>query len=180
MKDSKISFKVILSFLFLLGVLFSSNFPSVSFAENLSDLKVDKYVNDYANIIDDNAERNLESALYNYFASSTNQIVIVTVNNIDGDYIEHYSIKLADKIKAGSEKNDNGVILLVAKDDKQMRIEVGYGLEPTLTDGKSSYIINSILKPNFKNNNYTAGIQQAAQEIINITSDANYKSAGDT
>ncbi len=171
MKSTKLFVKIVLGFLFCISIL------NISFAEKISDLKVDKYVNDYANIIDDNKEAELNAILYKYFASSTNQVVVVTVNNMDGDYIESYSIKLAEKIKAGGEKNDNGVILLIAKDEKQMRIEVGYGLEPVLTDGKSSYIINNILKPEFKNNNYTSGIENGILEIIKIldnSSDVNY------
>ena len=176
MKSTKLFVKIVLGFLFCIGIL------NISFAEKISDLKVDKYVNDYANIIDDNKEAELNAILYKYFASSTNQVVVVTVNNMDGDYIESYSIKLAEKIKAGGEKNDNGVILLVAKDDRKMRIEVGYGLEPVLTDGRSSYIINNILKPEFKNNNYTSGIENGILEIIKIldnSSDVNYSNYAD-
>ena len=171
MKNIKVIKSIFLCFLFCLSIL------NISFAEKISDLKVDKYVNDYANIIDDNKEAELNNILYKYFASTTNQIVVVTVNDIDGDYIESYSIKLAEKIKAGGEKNDNGVLLLVAKDDRKMRIEVGYGLEPVLTDGESSYIINNILKPEFKNNNYTSGIENGVTEIIKVldnSSDVNY------
>ena len=143
-------------------------------AEKIEDLKVNKYINDFANIIEDNTELELENNLREFFASTTHQIVVVTVNNIDGDYIENYSIKLAEKIKAGSEKNDNGVVLLIAKDDKQMRLEVGYGLEGVLTDSRSSYITNNIIKPEFKNGNYTAGIKNGVAEIIKVTSQENY------
>ena len=172
MKNIKILLKFFLFFLFLISACVFS--ASVASAEKLEDLKVDKYVNDFAGIIDDNTESELEKKLYNYFASTTHQIVVVIVNNIDGDYIENYSIKLTEKIKAGSEKNDNGIILLIAKDDKQMRLEVGYGLEGVLTDSRSSYITNNIIKPEFKNGNYTAGIKNGVEEIIKITSQENY------
>lgn len=172
MKNIKIISKVFLCFLFLLSAEFFG--AVVVSAEKLEDLKVDKYVNDYANIIDDSVEQELNTKLYNYFASTTHQIVVVTVNNMDGDYIENYSIKLAEKIKAGSEKNDNGVIFLVSKDDKKLRIEVGYGLEGVLTDAKSANIIRNIITPEFKNENYTQGIKNGTEEIIKITSDENY------
>jgi uncharacterized protein len=145
-----------------------------SFAEKVSDLKIEKYVNDYANIIDDNQESILEKDLYDFFASTTHQIVVVTVNNMDSDYIENYSIKLAEKIKAGGEKNDNGVILLVSKDDRKIRIEVGYGLEEVMTDGKSSYIVDKVMTPNFKNGDYTKGISEGVDEIKKFTSLKNY------
>ena len=143
-------------------------------AEKIEDLKVNKYINDFANIIEDNTELELENNLREFFASTTHQIVVVTVNNIDGDYIENYSIKLAEKIKAGGEKNDNGAILLISKDDKQMRLEVGYGLEGVLTDSRSSYITNNIIKPEFKNGNYTAGIKNGVEEVVKVTSQENY------
>ncbi len=173
MKNIKIILKVFLCFLFLVAG------ASVVSAEKLEDLKVDKFVNDYANIIENNTELELENKLRIFFASSTHQIVVVTVNNMSGDYIENYSIKLAQMLKAGSEKNDNGVLLLVSKDDKKLRIEVGYGLEGVLTDAKSANIIRSIITPEFKNNNYTEGIKAGTEEIIKITSDENYSKSLD-
>ncbi len=158
----------------LIVCAFCFAFVLTSNAEKIEDLKVSKYINDFANIIEDNTELELENKLRAFFASTTHQIVVITVNNIDGDYIENYSIKLAEKIKAGSENNDNGVVLLIAKDDKQMRLEVGYGLEGVLTDGRSSYITNNIIKPEFKNSNYTAGIKNGLEEIIKVTSQENY------
>ena len=168
MKNIKIIKNIFLCFLFCISFL------NVSFAENIADLKVDKYVNDYANIIEDSKQLELEKDLSAYFSSTTHQIVIVTVNNMNSDYIENYSIKLAEKIKAGSEKNDNGVMLLVAKEEKKIRIEVGYGLEGVLTDASAARIINNIITPEFKNNNYTAGIVNGIQEILKYTSNENY------
>ncbi len=174
MKNIKVILKVFLCFLFYISLF---NF---SFAEKLEDLKIGKYVNDNANIIDDGVELELNTKLYNYFASTTHQIVVVTVNNMDGDYIENYSIRLAEKIKAGGEKNDNGVILLVSKEDRKMRIEVGYGLEGVLTDARSSNIVSNIITPEFKKENYTEGIRGGVEEIIKITSDENYSKSLDS
>ena len=146
------SIKIIKSiFIILMLFVLGSSFTS---AEKVEDLKVDKYINDYANIIDDNVEAALNNDLYDFYASTTNQVVVETVNNIDGDYIEHYAIKLAEKIKAGGAQYDNGVILLISKDDKLIRIEVGYGLEATLTDSKSRNITDNILRPEVKNKTY--------------------------
>jgi uncharacterized protein len=162
-----------------LYLFFAISCVNLSIAEKIEDLNVDRYVNDFAGIIDDDVENALNQKLYDLNASTTNQVVVVTVNNLDGDYIEHYSIKLAEKIKAGNEKNDNGVILLVAKEDREMRIEVGYGLESTLTDGKSSYIIENILIPNFKNGDYTAGIKEGVDAIVGVVTDANFEIPSD-
>lgn len=160
--------KVLIVCAFCFAFILTSN------AEKIEDLNVNKYVNDYANIIEDNIELELENKLRTYFASTTHQIVVVTVNNMSGDYIENYSIKLAEKIKAGGEKNDNGVILLIAKEEKGIRVEVGRGLEGVLTDAKSSRVIRNIIAPEFKKGDYTTGIKNGAEEITKITSNENY------
>jgi len=162
-------FRLLFSLVFLLCISF--NFVS---AEKIEDLEAKNYINDYANIIDDNVEQKLNQELYDYEASTTNQLSVFTVNDIDGDYIEHFSIKLAEKIKLGTEKQDNGILILISKNDRKMRIEVGYGLEPVITDGISTKIINEILTPNFKKGDYTTGVDLAVGEIIKIASDTKY------
>jgi uncharacterized protein len=159
--------KIILKFL-IYSFLFLFTFPNFSFAEKVDDLKIDKYINDYANFLSSEKQAELNQELGNYFASTSNQVVFVSVNNLDGDYIEHYSIKLAEKIKAGDSKKDNGVILLVSKNDRQFRIEVGYGLEPVLTDGFSNQILQKTLKPNFQKGDYEAGISESLNQIIQV------------
>lgn len=154
-------------------------FVSISNAEKIEDLNINKYVNDYANIIEDNTELELENKLRAFFASTTHQIVVVTVNNMSGDYIENYSIKLAEKIKAGGEKNDNGAILLISKEERGIRIEVGRGLEGVLTDAKSSRVIRNIITPEFKKGDYTTGIKNGTEELMKITSDENYVGSND-
>lgn len=160
--------KVLIVCAFCFAFILTSN------AEKLEDLNVNKYVNDYANIIEDNTELELENKLQIFFASTTHQIVIVTVNNMDGDYIEHYSIKLAEKIKAGSEKSDNGVMFLVAKEDRKLRIEVGYGLEGALTDIEANRIIKEYVTPEFKNEKYAQGIKQGTEQIVKQVEGENF------
>lgn len=163
----------------LIVCVFCFVFALISNAEKLEDLNVNKYVNDFANIIEDNAELELENQLRAFFASTTHQLVVVTVNNMADDYLENYTIKLAEKIKAGGEKNDNGVILFVAKDEKKVRVEVGKGLEAVLTDAKSSRVIRNIITPEFKKGDYTTGIKNGTEELMKITSDENYSVSAD-
>jgi uncharacterized protein len=92
--------------------------------ESIKDLVIDHYINDYADMIDDQVQNMLEQQLSDFDTQTSHQIVVITVNNLDNDYIEHYSIKLAEKIKAGTTKNDNGVIVLLAKQEQEIRIEV--------------------------------------------------------
>jgi uncharacterized protein len=156
------------SFIFLnIAILFAVNF---ALAESIDDIQAKNYINDYANIIDQPTEDLLNFKLYEYEASTTHQISVFTVNDLDGDYIEHYSIKLAEKVKLGTKKNDNGILLLISKNDRQMRIEVGYGLEAVVTDGVSSKIIKTALTPNFKNGEYSLGVKIATEDLMRIAS----------
>lgn len=160
------------SFLFLnIAILFATNF---TLAETIENLEAKNYINDYANIIDDNIEKLLNYQLYEYEASTTHQISVFTINDMSGDYIEHFSIKLAEKIKLGTKKNDNGVLVLISKNDRQMRIEVGYGLEGVLTDRVSAKIISQDLAPNFKIGDYNTGVKLATGDIMRIASDEVY------
>ncbi len=162
----------IFSFLILnIALLFATNFAS---AEMIENLEAKNYINDYANIIDDDIEKLLNYQLYEYEASTTHQISVFTVNDLSRDYIEHFSIKLAEKIKLGTKKNDNGVLLLISKNDRQIRIEVGYGLEGVLTDRVSAKIISQDLVPNFKSGNYTLGVKLATEDLMRVASDEVY------
>lgn len=156
------------SFIFLnIAILFAVNFVS---AESIENIQAKNYINDYANIIDQPTEDLLNFKLYEFEASTTHQISVFTVNDLDGDYIEHYSIKLTEKVKLGTKKNDNGILLLISKNDRQMRIEVGYGLESVVTDGVSNKIIKTALTPNFKNGEYSLGIKIATEDLMRIAS----------
>jgi uncharacterized protein len=94
----------------------------------------------------------------------------VIIESLNGDYIEYYAYQLFQAWKIGSEKNDNGVLLLVAMADREMRIEVGYGLEGALTDAIAHSIIQNDLTPAFKQENYYIGISNALDAIIAVTS----------
>ncbi|MDQ5957434.1 MAG: uncharacterized protein QG614_409 [Patescibacteria group bacterium] len=174
-RDINIRIEKIHIFCFILLTSFS--FLSVALAEKVNDLKIDRYVNDFANVIDDTEESQLNKELSDFNAMTSNQIVVVTVNNLDGDYIESYGIKLAERIKAGSSKNDNGVILLFSKDDKKVRIEIGYGLEGSLTDSKSHNIINDIMVPEFKGENYTKGLVDGTHSIMEVVKQDNFSTS---
>lgn len=96
------------------------------------------------------------------------QLVVVMIPTTGEESIEAYSMRLAEKWKIGQKGVDNGVILLVAKDDRRMRIEVGYGFEGALTDARASVIINELIAPEFRNGNFAAGIQAGTDAIIQI------------
>ncbi len=127
------------------------------------------FVNDYGDMMSRSEEELLENKLLDFERKSSNEIVIVTIPNLKGDTIENFAVKLFNDWRIGKEKNDNGVLILVSRDDKQMRIEVGYGLEGALTDAQSYWIINDILKVDFQKGNYYTGFDHAIDKIISAT-----------
>lgn len=127
------------------------------------------FVNDFASVLSGEEKTALEAKLKNFSASSSNEIAVAIVNSLGGDTIENFAVKLFEDWKIGKEKKDNGVLILAAMQDKQVRIEVGYGLEGALTDARSSSIIRNDIVPNFKGGNYYGGLDKAAGDIIAVT-----------
>jgi len=127
------------------------------------------FVNDFVGVFSVEEKNILEEKLSNFSKTYGNEIAVVTINNLGGDYIENYAVKLFEEWGIGKKGQDNGVLVLVAMDERQMRIEVGYGLEGFLTDIQSNWIINNIMKPAFQQGNFYAGIDSAIDKIISAT-----------
>ena len=127
------------------------------------------YVNDYTNTLTYEQKDALESKVSTFEQESTNEIAVVIIDSMKGDYIENFAVKLFESWGIGKEKEDNGVLILVSMSERQMRIEVGYGLEGSLTDAQASWIIKNVMVPNFKENGYYEGIDQSVDKIIAIT-----------
>jgi uncharacterized protein len=115
-------------------------------------------INDYAQILSPATISQLENALRYFEQQESTQIVVLTVPTLEGDSLEDFSIRVAESWKIGQKKIDNGAILLIAKQEKKLRIEVGYGLEGKLTDLISGRIIHDIIVPRFKEGNFDQGI----------------------
>jgi uncharacterized protein len=111
----------------------------------------------------------LETMLEKYEKATGNQMVVAFISSTGNAPIEDYSIDLAEKWKIGIKGKDNGIIILVAKDDRKMRIEVGYGLEGILTDLQTKLIINNIMTPFFRKNGYYSGVKAAVLSIAETT-----------
>ncbi|MFH0974191.1 MAG: TPM domain-containing protein [Spirochaetota bacterium] len=125
-------------------------------------------VNDYAGILSPQTISILEAKLEEIEKSDSTQIAVLTIPSLEGDAIEPFSIRVAEKWQIGQKKLDNGVILLISKNDRKVRIETGYGLEGKLTDLVSGRIIRNIIIPNFKNNNFDQGVLDAVDAIISV------------
>ena len=126
-------------------------------------------VNDYAGLISPEAKAKLENDLRAFEQSDSTQVVILTIPSLEGEDLEGFSIRVATTWKIGQRTKDNGVLLLVAKQERKIRIEVGKGLEGVLTDLLSGRIIDLVIKPNFKRGDYSGGFVAGVAAIIDAT-----------
>jgi uncharacterized protein len=128
---------------------------------------------DQANIIPRETREALETKLADLEAKSGIQLVVATVMSLDGQEIEPYANELFRYWKLGEKAKNNGVLLLVAPHERRARIEVGYGLEGTLTDALSAVIIANAIAPRFKAGDFGGGITRGVDDIITVlTTDA--------
>ena len=123
-------------------------------------------VHDEAHALKQESVDQLEKELKAYEDSTSNQIAILVVQSLDGDVLEEYSLRVAEKWKLGTKNKDNGVLLFIAVDDHKMRIEVGQGLEGVLTDAQSNRIIRNEIAPEFRRNDYDAGVKAGIHGIV--------------
>ena len=128
--------------------------------------KYSSYVNDFANVLQENTEQALNTKLSDFDKKTTNQIAVVTVETTEPETIEEYSINLAEEWKPGQKGKDNGVILLFAMEDRKMRIEVGRGLEGELTDVESKHILDDTIRPEFKAGIIDSGVTKGVDAVI--------------
>ena len=128
---------------------------------------------DQADIIPAATRSTIEPKLADLETKSGIQLVVATVNSLNGEEIEPYANELFRSWKLGEKTKNNGVLLLVAPKEKRVRIEVGYGLEGTLTDALSTVIISNAIAPRFKVGDFGDGISRGVDDIISVlTTDA--------
>jgi len=123
---------------------------------------------DQANVIPADVRSAIEPKLVDLEAKSGIQLVVATVNSLEGQEIEPYANELFRSWKLGEKAKNNGVLLLVAPNERRVRIEVGYGLEGTLTDALSKVIITNAIAPRFKTGDFGGGIARGVDDIITV------------
>lgn len=128
--------------------------------------RLTEIVTDNANIFTEPQLEGLRTKLYQFESESTNQLVILTIEELGNETIEQYALEVFNQNKLGQEGKDNGILILFSKMDREVRIEVGYGLEPYITDAVASRIIRNTMIPNFKDENYFDGIDFATDQLI--------------
>jgi uncharacterized protein len=146
----------------------SMAFSAVAFAYDFPPLT--GRVVDQASVISAQSRGAIETKLKDLEDKSGIQLVVATVKSLQGGDIETYANQLFRSWKLGEAKKNNGVLLLVAPTERKVRIEVGYGLEGTLTDALSSVIISSAIVPRFKANDISGGIERGVDGIIGVLS----------
>ncbi|HNU92864.1 MAG TPA: TPM domain-containing protein [Spirochaetota bacterium] len=125
-------------------------------------------VNDTAGMFSESVKAEVERLLAKHESRTSNQVVVATVPSLEGENLEEYSIRLAEAWKIGQKGKDNGVILLFSRDDRKLRIEVGYGLEGTLTDLMAGRIIRNNIVPHFKDGRFDDGLRSGVNGVLQV------------
>ena len=145
-------------------ILFITLCGSSLWASQVPPLKA--RVNDYARMLSSSVGKQLETILAELERTDGTQVVLLTIDSLKGDSLEDFSIRVVENWKLGQKDFDNGVLLLIAKNDRKIRIEVGYGLEGKLTDLVSGRIIRNVIAPQFKMGHFDRGILEGISAIV--------------
>mgnify|MGYP001816533445 CR=1 FL=1 len=122
-------------------------------------------VNDDAGLISPAAEARITATLEALENDTGAQVAVLTVTSLEGEGLEDYSMRVAETWKLGRADEDDGALLLIVKNDRKMRLEVGYGLEPVLSDVLSRRILDQILRPAFRAGDFDGGVERAVEAI---------------
>jgi uncharacterized protein len=157
-------FQPAMRFLVLLFVLLST----AAFAQRAVPAHNGIWVHDEAHVLSPQTVQQLEYELKAHRDSTSNQIAVLIVPNLEGDDIDSYANRVFNEWKLGQQTRDNGVLLLIALQEKRMRIEVGRGLEGVLTDLMSSRINRNEIAPHFRSQDYDGGVRAGVSAIIQV------------
>jgi len=157
---------------YLMSFVLIFGFYLTSFSQDALPEKPQKEtsVYDYASLLTEIQKTQLEQKLIHYADTTSTQIVVVTIKSLEGHNINLYAAEWAHKWGIGQEGKDNGLLFLIAKEDRKMSIQVGYGLEHLLTDAISRRIIELIIVPHFKVGNYYEGINAGTTSMMEALS----------
>src|SRR5580658_486019 len=139
-------------------------------AEPVSQLKATDYVNDFAHVLDQNTIAQIDDICHQIEVKAHAQIAVVTIHSLDGSDIESYAVALFHQWGVGSKSKDTGVLILYAIDDHRARIEVGYGLEPILTDGKVTAFQREAI-PLMRGGNYGQALLLVTSRVAKVVAD---------
>lgn len=153
--------------------LFALMLPGPAHAETASDrllnsLSPQGYVSDFAGVLDSARRARIEQFLAQVESRDGVEIAVVVLPSLEGGEIDDFSNRLFSHWGIGKRGKDNGVLLLAAIEDRKVRIEVGYGLEPTLTDARAGWILDREVLPAFRDGRYADGLDAGARRIVEV------------
>ncbi len=152
---------LIIAFIFLLG------FAGTAFG--LEPFQVKEYVTDQARLLSENERSNLSRQLYNYAQATGNQLLVVTVPSLEGEDITDFTQRMFEENQPGQKGKDNGLILLIAPQERKLWISVGYGLEEAIPDGKAGAIRDRMFSY-FRSGDFDSGVNIGVALLINSIS----------
>jgi uncharacterized protein len=126
------------------------------------------FVDDYTNTLSAEQKSVLESKLATFEKETSNEVFVVIIQNLQGDTVENFANTLFNNWGIGKKDKNNGILFLISLDEHRMRIEVGYGLEPYVTDAQAFQLIDKIAKPAFKGSDYYGGIYGVSDAIFGL------------
>ncbi|OLC29345.1 MAG: hypothetical protein AUH31_07230 [Armatimonadetes bacterium 13_1_40CM_64_14] len=126
------------------------------------------FVNDFAGVLNQGARLQLEERLQAYARETTTEIAIATLPSLGGRTIEDASVRLFEQWRIGKRDKNNGILIVVALQDRRVRIEVGYGLEGKVPDAQAGRIIRDIITPSFRQGDYAGGLTAAVDELARL------------
>jgi uncharacterized protein len=121
---------------------------------------------DNADLIPDDVQQRIEQRLAAYEQQTTNQIAVLTVESLEDEALEDYTLRVAETWKLGQKGKDNGALFLISEQDRKMRIEVGYGLEPQLTDFETGRVLDNVVTPYFRSGDFGTGVEKGVDGIV--------------
>ena len=136
--------------------------------ENQELPALESHITDYTSTLTDFEISSLENYLYEFENTKGSQVVVLVIPTTEPEEIEGYGIRLAEKWKIGRKNVDDGVILLIAKDDRKLRIEVGYALEGAIPDIYAKRIIENVITPEFRQGKFYEGIEAGLVAIVGL------------
>lgn len=146
----------------ILSLSFSS--VAVDFPKPTNDF----FVNDFANVISEEDEAQIMKIGADLFEQTNAQVVVVTVDSLDGYNVDEYALELGREWGVGSKETNNGIVLLLSVSDRKVTIQVGYGLEGCVTDAKSGEILDAYAIPHLRNNDFSTGLIEAYKAITAV------------
>lgn len=155
---------------FFLSIILIVSFISIGYSQYKIPKKPEfqTSVYDYINLLNSSQKKSLENKLIKYSDSTSTQIVVAIINSTEGEYINYLGTKWAQQWGIGQSEKDNGIFILLAKNDRKIGINSGQGVEHLLTDAVSRRIIERDIIPYFKKNDYYSGLNKASESIFEV------------